>query len=990
MKRVLPVCLFHCLFVTFSFCQSNSTVLTDPSAKVLAPANLSPVDSRTRVRILESYGKMPLHFEVNQGQTDTRVKFLSHANGYSIFLTSDEALLELRNTVQDKSVVANIPGPHPSMVGGDVGRVVRMKLRNANLAAKITGAEELAGTNSYFIGNDPAKWRTHVPTYARVKYEGIYSGIDLVYYGNQRQLEYDFIVAPGGDPRHIQFDIRGANRIHRGVNGDLVLKIGADEIRWRNPTVYQESNGTRQLIPAHYVITDVDRVGFQVSKYDTSRTLYIDPVLYSTYLGGQGGDSGAGIALDGGGNVYVTGSTASANFPVTAGALQTVCGSCVFVTKLNPSGSALVYSTLVGGSAQQWGTGIAVDSAGDAYITGLTSSTDFPTLNPAQAVIRGSFNAFVFKLDSTGSALVYSTYLGGSGSDQGSGIGIDSAGNAIVAGWTTSTDFPTKHPLQSTYGGGDYDAFVSKLDPAGSALIYSTYLGGSSSDQALGIAVDSSGNASITGWTSSTDFPTKAALQPYGGGSQDAFVAKINSAGSALVYSTYLGGSNFDQGYAIAVDSSGNAYVSGSTQSPDFPTTPGAFETSCYPYCQYGSFVTKINSSGTALAYSTYFATQLPYGIAVDAIGDAHLTGSPWAFVAELDATGSSMLYSIPLGLGKGIRSPTSVGAGIALDNARGVYIIGSTGDDFQIVNAFQPVFGGGSSDAFVTKFTIDFSSTQLTSSVNPALYGKPIIFTATVSSPSGGTPTGKVTFLIPDVGDFTRQVLKGKATFTYSKLPLGLSTVTAYYSGDSSFIRSGSTPLNQIVLAGTTATLTSSANPSLYGQPVTFTATVSSGIGAPPDGEIVTFKKAGIVLGTGTFSGGSAAFTISTLPVGTGDVTAIYGGDTQLGASTSKVLKQVVNKQPTATTLSSSQNPANVGQSVTFTATVAPQIGGTPTGTVVFYDGTNVLKTKSLSGGVAAFTTSTLTSGSHTIKAAYSGSSKFGGSSAMLVQTEN
>jgi hypothetical protein len=990
MKRVLPVCLFHCLFVTFSFCQSNSTVLTDPSAKVLAPANLSPVDSRTRLRILESYGKLPLHFEDNQGQTDTRVKFLSHANGYSIFLTSDEALLELRNTVQDKSVVANIPGPHPSMVGGDVGRVVRMKLRNANLAAKITGAEELAGTNSYFIGNDPAKWRTHVPTYARVKYEGIYSGIDLVYYGNQRQLEYDFIVAPGGDPRHIQFDIRGANRIHRGVNGDLVLKIGADEIRWRNPTVYQESNGTRQLIPAHYVITDVDRVGFQVSKYDTSRTLYIDPVLYSTYLGGQGGDSGAGIALDGGGNVYVTGSTASANFPVTAGALQTVCGSCVFVTKLNPSGSALVYSTLVGGSAQQWGTGIAVDSAGDAYITGLTSSTDFPTLNPAQAVIRGSFNAFVFKLDSTGSALVYSTYLGGSGSDQGSGIGIDSAGNAIVAGWTTSTDFPTKHPLQSTYGGGDYDAFVSKLDPAGSALIYSTYLGGSSSDQALGIAVDSSGNASITGWTSSTDFPTKAALQPYGGGSQDAFVAKINSAGSALVYSTYLGGSNFDQGYAIAVDSSGNAYVSGSTQSPDFPTTPGAFETSCYPYCQYGSFVTKINSSGTALAYSTYFATQLPYGIAVDAIGDAHLTGSPWAFVAELDATGSSMLYSIPLGLGKGIRSPTSVGAGIALDNARGVYIIGSTGDDFQIVNAFQPVFGGGSSDAFVTKFTIDFSSTQLTSSVNPALYGKPIIFTATVSSPSGGTPTGKVTFLIPDVGDFTRQVLKGKATFTYSKLPLGLSTVTAYYSGDSSFIRSGSTPLNQIVLAGTTATLTSSANPSLYGQPVTFTATVSSGIGAPPDGEIVTFKKAGIVLGTGTFSGGSAAFTISTLPVGTGDVTAIYGGDTQLGASTSKVLKQVVNKQPTATTLSSSQNPANVGQSVTFTATVAPQIGGTPTGTVVFYDGTNVLKTKSLSGGVAAFTTSTLTSGSHTIKAAYSGSSKFGGSSAMLVQTEN
>jgi hypothetical protein len=550
-------------------------------------------------------------------------------------------------------------------------------------------------------------------------------------------------------------------------------------------------------------------------------------------------------------------------------------------------------------------------------------------------------------------------------------------------------------PLQPQYGGSG-DAFVSEINPAGSALIYSTYLGGSGHDQSNGIAVDTSGNAYITGLTCSDDFPTMNPLQPQYAGSGtlylcgDAFVAKIRPSGSALVYSTYLGGSEYDQSYAIAVDSAGNAYVSGSTRSADFPTTPGAFETTCAPYCEYGTFVTKLNSSGTALVYSTYFATQLGLGIAVDGAGDAHLTGTPWAFVAELDSTGSAMLYSIPLGLSAKHAAPYSAGAGIAVDSSRGVYITGTTDPNFPVVNALQPVFGGGGYDAFVAKVTFAISTTQLTSSVNPSLSGKPVTFTATVSSPSGGTPTGNVTFAITNVGSVKKTLIDGKVSITTSKLPLGLSTINAYYGGDSNFLKSNAAPLNQFVLAATTTTLTSLPNPSVYSQAVTFTAVVTSSQGAPPDGETVTFKKGTTVLGTGTLSGGSASFTTSTLPAGTDYIKAVYGGDANFLGSKSKAVSQVVNKATTTTALASSLNPSNFGQSVTLTASVTPEFGGAVTGTVTFYDGTTALKTVSLSGGAAKFTTSTLTSGTHSITATYNGSTGFTGSSASLTQTVN
>jgi hypothetical protein len=378
----------------------------------------------------------------------------------------------------------------------------------------VSGVDEMSGKSNYFIGNDAKKWHTNVPRYAKVKYTGVYSGIDLVYYGNQQQLEYDFVVAPGADPRRIQLGISGARRISCNEDGNLVLTMDEGEILWHKPVVYQKHGGTRQEIATHYAINAKNRVRFEVGDYDSRRPLFIDPLIYSTYLGGSAYDYGSGIAVDGAGHAYVTGWTTSANFP-TMNPLQPASGGLyVFVAKLNPAGSALVYSTYLGGGADEGG-GIAVDSSGNAYVTGLTESTDFPTMNPLQPSFGGVSDAFVAKLNPTGSALVYSTYLGGSGIDNGTGISVDNSGNAYVTGYTFSANFPLMNPLQATPGGGGYgDAFVAKLDSTGSALVYSTYLGGSGDDYGAGIAVDSPGNAYVTGSTDSNDFPTMNPLQP--------------------------------------------------------------------------------------------------------------------------------------------------------------------------------------------------------------------------------------------------------------------------------------------------------------------------------------------------------------------------------------------------------------------------------------------------------------------------------------------
>jgi hypothetical protein len=746
MRSVYFVCLFAILGCAMLAAQSNTAAFVNQPVSGSVFGDLSKPDPEAQGKILDRYSKLPLSFEVNEGQTDAKVKFLSRGPGYTLFLTGDEAVFSLRGS---KAGGEALPARHQStpMLVPTANAVLRMKLRNSNHAAKVTGVDELVGTSNYFIGNDPAKWRTNVPTYAKVKYGGIYSGIDLVYYGNQRQLEYDFIVGPGGDPHRIMFDIRGAKRIRRDAHGDLVLKMGEGEVRWHKPVVYQEKGGIRQEIAADYVIKHRNRVGFEVSDYDLRRPLFIDPLIYSSYLGGSGEDLGYGIAVDGEGNAYVTGWTLSTDFP-TKNHLQAsnAGGFDAFVTKINPTGAAFVYSTYLGGSESDFGYSIAVDSTGAAYVTGETGSTDFPiTPGAFQTTLGGNAidNVFVTKINPSGSALVYSTYLGGDFEDLGLGVVVESTGDAYVTGATKSGNFPvTPGAFQTTCEVSVVQtcAFVTEINPEGSGLVYSTFLGGSGEDavnDGSGIAVDSTGNAYVTGVTSSSNFPvTPGAFQTTcnGGsdGCSDAFVTKINSAGSALVYSTYLGGSGNDFGSGIAVDRSGNAYIAGQTGSSNFPVTPGAFQTTLNG--ANNLFVTKINPAGSALVYSTYLGGSGyddGYGIAVDSSGNAHVTGSTSstnfpvtpgavqttygggtsdAFVTEINPTGMALVYSTYLG-----GSSYDYGTGIAVDSTGDAYVTGYTAStNFPVTpSAFQTAYGGDQ-DAFVTKIASQLTFASL------------------------------------------------------------------------------------------------------------------------------------------------------------------------------------------------------------------------------------------------------------------------------------
>jgi len=497
-------------------------------------------------------------------------------------------------------------------------------------------------------------------------YRDLYPGIDLTYYGREGQLEYDFVVRPGADLRRILVGFSGAEKLEVDAQGDLLLRTGPDVIRQRKPIAYQEVNGTRREIPVSYVLKGAHRVAFKVAAHDSGRPLIIDPALF--------------------------------------------------------------YSTYLGGSIRDGGQGIAVDSAGNAYVTGLSNSPDFPTATGAfQGTLAGSFDAFVTKINPVGSApLVYSTYLGGSGDDYGLGIAVDAAGNASLTGFTNSPNFPTTPAAIQSAPGGSADAFVTKLNSSGSALIYSTYLGGSGYDVGQGIALDSLGSAYVTGVTSSADFPTSvAAFQIALAGSFDAFVTKLNLAGSApLVYSTYLGGDSDDRGYAVAVDSSGSAYVTGYTTSTNYPTTPGAFQTTYAGGADV--FVAKLNPAGsTPLLYSTYLGgtgQDIGQAIAVNASGNAFVTGKTSGsfpttasafqstfggggsdvFATRLNPSGSApLVYSTYLG-----GSGDDAGYGIALDGSDDAYLTGYTNSPNFPTTAgvFQTTFGGGRFDGFVTK----------------------------------------------------------------------------------------------------------------------------------------------------------------------------------------------------------------------------------------------------------------------------------------------
>ncbi len=730
-KTILPLMILALLFVLplasdFQYESRADTpaLLDSPSVPVVA----IELDQASRTEALASYGNLPLLFIPNNGQMDSSVLYYVPVSGGKVYLTSG-------------SIVLNLTRRKPVSEGQQAGYqqlVLRLNLAGANDNPIVLCRETSQGRVNYFIGNNPAKWFTDISTYKEIVYSDIYPNIDLRLYGKAGALTYDFIVHPGGDVSNIRLSLEGIENLDLSGR-DLVLNTAFGQMSQGRLSIYQGDGVCRQEIEGNFKLLSDTGYGFEVAAYDSQRDLVIDPALvYSTYLGGGGGDSGYGIAVDAAGNAYITGTTSSNPFPTTPGAFQTFYQAGAydaFVTKLNATGSALVYSTYLGGAGNDEGWGIAVDAAGNAYLTGRTNSdeTGFPlTPGAFQIIYGGGDDAFIAKLNPAGNALVYCSYLGGVSQEIAWSVALDAAGNAYIAGNTNSDNvtFPyTAGAFQTAYG-GNCDAFVTKLNAAGSALVYSTYLGGSANtEQGYGIAVDAAGNAYVGGWTSSNNFPTTpGAFQTVNSGSiYDAFVTKLNPAGSALAYSTLLGGTGDDRGRGIAVDATGNAYVTGWTYSIDFPTTPGAFQT-VNQGTVWDGFITKLNAAGSALVYSTYLGgsgISGDYGraIAVDSFGNAYvagitdsnnfpttpghfqmtasgLNGLDDAFVTKLNPTGSALRYSHYLG-----GADHDFGYGIALDAAGNAYLTGATGsDNFPTTpGAFQTAFAGGG-DAFVTE----------------------------------------------------------------------------------------------------------------------------------------------------------------------------------------------------------------------------------------------------------------------------------------------
>jgi hypothetical protein len=750
---ILPVAIFIILIhggkqPVAQFAAKSAAVASNASVKV------SPADS---LRVAEQFGKLPMSFAPNQGQSAPEVKFVSRGPGYDLFLTGQEAVMAIRHS-SAKRTASQFRTPTPSerlaAHRAEQISVVRMKLDGANADAQVAGAAPLPGKINYFLGNDPEKWHADIPTYSQVKYSAVYPGIDLVYYGNQKRLEYDFIVAPGADPKAIAFDVNGARSMRVDKRGDLVMNTTGGDVTFQKPFVYQEVAGQRREVAGNYVVKNRE-VRFALGAYDASQPLTIDPsvLIYSTYLGGSGnsgiGDSAYGIALDSTGDAFVAGTTASVDFPTSNGLTpppNIASGvTSAFVTEINPTGSQFLYSTFLGGSGNAGGSGdgadaIAVDASGSVFVSGYTSSPDFPTSTsgylltaPPSAATGGT--AFVARLNPAGSGtaqLVYSTYLGGAtypaagGLDEAHAIATDGQGNAYVGGVTSASDFPLLNAIVTTLNsaGGAGNAFVSEINTNGTgtaSLVFSTYLGGAGGagpsrvpygDVVFGITVDSSGQVYATGATTSVDFkPAPAGGTPCGGGDEVStaflvklnltatppssafsgcfggsvddtisngvaiapdktavitgqtfttditptnviptpvgvpnatdslvFVVKYNTTGTTpIAYSTLFGGEAGDDGYAVAVDSTGNIYVAGETNSGQFPVTQGALQaTKSNP--DGTAFVAKLNPAGggaTDLGYASYFGgagqgagnPDAAFSIAVSSSNDAYIAG---------------------------------------------------------------------------------------------------------------------------------------------------------------------------------------------------------------------------------------------------------------------------------------------------------------------------------------------------------------------------
>jgi hypothetical protein len=558
------------------------------------------------------------------------------------------------------------------------------------------GIEKLESNSNFFLGSEPTNWATDVPNYKTIVYENLYDKIDLIFQSVPEGLKYEFIIHPGGRVQDIKLKYNGAGLSTDDKN--LFLQTPLGQITDGELFVYQNLDG-KQISKSTKILVNENVVSYEVD-YDMNNTLVIDPLIYSTYLGGLDKDKAYSVAVDTSNNAYITGNTWSLNFPTTPGAYNdTHNGSKdIFVSKLNSTGKGLVFSTFVGGTYNDEARDIVLDSSNNIYVTGYTESTNFPTTSSVVNLTYngGLFDIIVFKLNSTGNGLGYSTYFGGGDYEYGMSIILDSSNNAYVTGYTWSDDFPTSNGAVNRTLNGWEDAFVIKFNAAGSSILYSTLLGGSSRDFAYSIVVDSSRNAYVTGTTYSQDFPTTLnAFNSSNNGSSDIFVFKLNPTGTSLIYSTYIGGTKEDQGRDIALDSSNHAYITGWTWSADFPLTPDAYDQKKGTWTD--AVIFRLNAAGSKLVYSTFIGgSEEDYGnsIALDSSKNAYITGytlssdfpttieaydtnsNKWedGFVLILNSSGKQLMYSTFIG-----GSEEDYAQSIFLDSLNNGYITGYT-----------------------------------------------------------------------------------------------------------------------------------------------------------------------------------------------------------------------------------------------------------------------------------------------------------------------
>lgn len=675
--------------------------------------------------------ELPLSFEVNRGQSDGEVEYSARGVGYGLFLTKERAVLAM----------APAPGSSPDAPVRSTPRTVGMRLAHSNPNPQIRGLEQLPGKLNYFLGSDPKSWRSGVETYRKARYAEVYPGIDLIYYGNQRELEYDFVLAPGADPQQIELVFEGVDRAQFGENGDLFLDTSDGVVRQKKPVAYQTIEGGRRQIDSQFVIRRQDAEGievvFRLGDYDTQKELTIDPVLvYSTFLGGDGSaayskDWGTGMGIDGAGNMYLCGYTFSLQFPTTSGSFDTTQNGGgyydygdAFVAKVNAAGNTLLYGTYLGGGRGDGAERLFVDEAGYAYVAGRTLGSNYPTTPGA---LQPTFNnpqfstisdGFLTKLNPSGSTLVYSTNLGGNGEDAVRDLTVDSQGRAVVAGYTRSTNFPVSANGYIRTNGVDLQAFITTISADGSSVVYSSLFGGSAADQPFGVAVDAQDNLYIAGWTYSDDLPIKGALASTPrAGSSDAFIAKFDplapTSEDSLVFSARLGGDRDDRAHSIAVDGQGNVYVAGYTFSSNFPTVNGYRAKPWTPASNRDVFLTKYDPLVSSMLYSTYYGAggdEYPNDMEVDAYGVACMVGVTSSvsgfpivyplqrsyaggandgFVARIDTklTGKrSLIFSSYLG-GRSTDDPNH----LLLAKDRTIWVAGTTrSSDFPTASPFQ------------------------------------------------------------------------------------------------------------------------------------------------------------------------------------------------------------------------------------------------------------------------------------------------------------